>query len=125
MSVVTSAATGGGASSPCQQTRAQAAPCAALATGSPKQRHAVGSELPVIRYQGHTLGLRLGEQQAVERVAVMERQCQQHGAMRGGDGKQPKAIRFTLAGKDVGVGRGQLQLSQGELDGHFPEAQTS
>ena len=56
--------------------------------GSPEQRHAVGTELTVVRDQRHAFHLRLREKQTVERVAVVEGQCQQHGAMRGGDGEE-------------------------------------
>ena len=93
-----------------------------LGAGLPKDRHAVGVELAIVHHQCHAFGLGLGEKQAVERVAVMKRQREQGGAMGRGDGQQTKAIRFKLAGKDVRLGCGECELSQGRLDGHFPEA---
>ena len=67
------------------------------------------AELAIVGHQGHAFGLCLGEQQAVERVAVMKWEREQGGAMGRGDGEQSKAIRFNAKsqrGKDAKRGDG-------------------
>ena len=54
----------------------------------PQQRHAVGRKVRIARYQRQAFGLRLGDEQAIERVAVVMLQSAHGSDVGHGDGQQ-------------------------------------
>ena len=54
----------------------------------PQQRHAVGRKVRIARYQRQAFGLRLGDEQAIERVAVVMLQPAHGSDVGNGDGRQ-------------------------------------
>jgi hypothetical protein len=85
----------------------------------------VSSEGGVAGHERHRLVPCLGDEQPVEWIAMMEGKTLDGGDVGQRDGQQTEAVRLTMLDREA-VDRGwQLELPQGRLDGHLPDARVT
>jgi hypothetical protein len=89
---------------------------------SPDDRHAVGRELRVRGRDRQPLDDRLGDEQPVEWIAMVERQLCNADEMGVGDGEELELASLYLASQESLEGGSELELAQRQLHGDLPEA---
>lgn len=92
-----------------------------LAHGSPNHSHSVASEFRIRRDDRHSFRERLGDQESVKRVGMMERQRCQLEDMWRLDAEEPDAVGSPLVPHDIFQRAAQSELSQRDLDLQLPE----
>src|SRR5262245_11902525 len=86
----------------------------------PEQGNGVRRELRIVRHHGQTFLVRLGDEEAVERIPVVQGKAVQGIDMLEGDRQDPETVHHLLLLEQDAQWLGKCQLAELDLDLNFP-----